>query len=119
VKLNRAGDAIEQAQIALAAIAPTPVFAKEASEWLSGQPAEEATYLKAGELARKVATPISDMRGTAEYRVHLVGVRPTPTRFEPPRRTEPSARPASTINHQRRSIRCNLLPSRLGTDPLI
>lgn len=74
VKLNSAGDAIEQARIALAAIAPTPMYAKEASEWLSGQPAVEATFLKAGELARKVSKPIDDMRGTAEYRVHLVGV---------------------------------------------
>jgi carbon-monoxide dehydrogenase medium subunit len=74
VKLNSAGDAIEQARIALGAVAPTPLFAKEASDWLSGQPATEATFIKAGELARKVAAPISDMRGPAEYRVHLVGV---------------------------------------------
>jgi carbon-monoxide dehydrogenase medium subunit len=74
VKLNAAGDAIEQARVAIGAVAPTPVFAQEASAWLSGQPATEATFVKAGELARKSAAPISDMRGTAEYRVHLVGV---------------------------------------------
>jgi carbon-monoxide dehydrogenase medium subunit len=74
VKLNRAGDAIEQARVAIGAVSPTPVLAKDASAWLSGQPATEATFIKAGELARKSAAPISDMRGPAEYRVHLVGV---------------------------------------------
>lgn len=74
VRLNDAGDTIEEARIALAAVAPTPVFAAEASIWLAGQPANEASYAAAGELAKKVATPISDMRGTAEYRTHLVGV---------------------------------------------
>lgn len=74
VKLNAAGDKIEEARIALSAVAPTPVLATEASQWLAGQPATEATFAEAGELAKKVASPISDMRGTAEYRVHLVGV---------------------------------------------
>jgi carbon-monoxide dehydrogenase medium subunit len=74
VRLNAAGDTIEEARIGLCAVAPTPKFAVEASQWLAGQPANEATYAQAGELAKKVASPISDMRGTAEYRLHLVGV---------------------------------------------
>ena len=52
----------------------TPVFAAEASQWLAGKPATEETIAHAGELARKAASPISDMRGTAEFRFHLVGV---------------------------------------------
>jgi carbon-monoxide dehydrogenase medium subunit len=74
VQLNAAGDTIEFARIGLGAVAPTPKYAKEASEWLAGKPATEASFAQAGELAKKVATPISDMRGTIEYRVHLVGV---------------------------------------------
>lgn len=74
VKLNSAGDKIEAARIALAAVAPTPKFAADASQWLAGKPATEETFAQAGELAKKVAAPISDMRGPAEYRVHLVGV---------------------------------------------
>jgi carbon-monoxide dehydrogenase medium subunit len=74
VRLNDAGDTIEEARIALASVAPTPLFAEEASTWLTGKPANEASYAAAGELAKKIATPISDMRGTAEYRTHLVGV---------------------------------------------
>ena len=74
VQLDESKESIAQARIALAAVAPTPKFAEEASAWLSGKPATEATFAEAGELAKKVATPISDMRGTAEYRTHLVGV---------------------------------------------
>lgn len=74
VQLDASGEKIEQARIALAAVAPTPKLAEEASQWLSGKPATEDTFAEAGEIAKRVATPISDMRGTAEYRTHLVGV---------------------------------------------
>lgn len=74
VKLNETGETIEDARIALGAVAPTPKFADEASTWLAGQPCSDATYRDAGEKAKAVASPISDMRGTAEYRTHLVGV---------------------------------------------
>jgi carbon-monoxide dehydrogenase medium subunit len=74
VRLNPSGDRIEEARIALAAVAPTPVFAEEASQWLSGQPATDQTFAQAGELAKKAARPISDKRGPEEYRRHLVGV---------------------------------------------
>jgi CO/xanthine dehydrogenase FAD-binding subunit len=74
VQLDASGKVIEQARIALAAIAPRPMFAEEASQWLAGKPANEETFAGAGELAKKVASPIDDMRGTREYRVHLAGV---------------------------------------------
>lgn len=74
VQLSGDGKTIEQGRIALAAVAPTPVFAREASEFLSGKPASPETFAQAGVEARKAARPISDMRGPAEYRVHLVGV---------------------------------------------
>ncbi|MDG1897336.1 MAG: xanthine dehydrogenase family protein subunit M [Fuerstiella sp.] len=74
VHMDKTGERIEQARIALSAVAPTPVFAAEASEWLQGQVASEEVFAEAGELAKRVATPIDDMRGTAEYRTHLVGV---------------------------------------------
>jgi xanthine dehydrogenase FAD-binding subunit len=74
VKLSADGNKIDQARIGLCAVAPTPKFATEATQWLAGQPATEATFEKAGELAKKVAAPITDMRGPAEYRTHLVGV---------------------------------------------
>ncbi len=74
VRLDPTGKTIAEARIGLGAVAPTPLFAAEASQWLSGKPATEETFAQAGELAKKIAKPISDMRGPADYRVHLVGV---------------------------------------------
>ena len=74
VQLDASGETIVSARIGLAAVAPRPLFAAEASAWLAGKPATEATFMQAGEMAKQIATPIDDMRGTAEYRKHLVGV---------------------------------------------
>jgi xanthine dehydrogenase FAD-binding subunit len=74
IQLAGDGKTIERARIGLCAVAPTPKFAAEASQWLAGKPATEESFAQAGELAKKVASPITDMRGTTEYRVHLVGV---------------------------------------------
>ena len=74
VRLDATKQKIEEGRIGLAAVAPTPLLAAEASAFLAGKPATIETLTQAGELARKSAKPISDMRGPAEYRVHLVGV---------------------------------------------
>jgi CO/xanthine dehydrogenase FAD-binding subunit len=74
VQLNAAGDTIERARVALAAVAPTPLYVKSASDWLAGKPATAETFAKARELASGAARPISDKRGTVEYRKHLAGV---------------------------------------------
>ena len=62
------------ARIALAAVAPTPLFVREAGDALAGQAVSDESIQKASEIARAAARPISDMRGTAEYRTHLTGV---------------------------------------------
>jgi xanthine dehydrogenase FAD-binding subunit len=74
VSLSPDGKTIDRARIGLGAIAPTPQLAADASAWLGGKPANDDTFAQAGELAKKVTSPITDMRGTAEYRTHLVGV---------------------------------------------
>lgn len=74
VRLNEAGDTIEDARIGLGAVAPTPVLASEAGEFLTGRPVNDETLKEAGEIAKRGIRPISDMRGTAAYRTHLVGV---------------------------------------------
>jgi carbon-monoxide dehydrogenase medium subunit len=62
------------ARIALASVAPTPLFVREAGDALIGHPVNEESIAAAGEIARKSAEPITDMRGTSEYRRHLCAV---------------------------------------------
>jgi len=64
----------EQARITLAAVAPTPVRAREAEEFLAGKTLDAAALTQAGELAARAAKPISDVRGSAAYRIELVKV---------------------------------------------
>jgi len=59
------------ARIALAAVAPTPLFVREAGDALAGRTVDAASMAAAAEIARAAARPITDMRGTAEYRRHL------------------------------------------------
>ena len=74
VQLNANGTRCERARITLAAVAPTPVRAREAEDFLAGKPLDAATLTQAGELAAKAAKPISDVRSSAAYRVELVKV---------------------------------------------
>ena len=74
IELDDSRNAIKSARIALGAVAPTPVLAEEASQFLVGKAPTEENFSEAGVLARQVASPIDDMRGTVEFRVHLAGV---------------------------------------------
>lgn len=65
---------VRSARIALGAVAPRAILAEEAAEWLVGNPANEDSFATAGDLARAIASPITDMRGPAEYRTHVAGV---------------------------------------------
>ena len=62
------------ARIGLAAVAPTPLFVAEAGAALVDGALTDAQLDKAAALAQAAARPISDMRGDADYRRHLVGV---------------------------------------------
>lgn len=65
---------IQSARLSLASVAPTPLFVKEAGEAIAGKPANEETVEIAAQIARDAARPITDMRGTADYRRHLCAV---------------------------------------------
>jgi carbon-monoxide dehydrogenase medium subunit len=68
------GDTCAAARICLGAVAPTPIRSRAAEAALAGQPLSAEVIERAAEAAAADATPISDQRGTADYRKHLVKV---------------------------------------------
>lgn len=59
-------------RIALGAVAPTPVRARQAEELLRGEKVTEALLDKAAEIGMGECQPIDDMRATASYRCRMV-----------------------------------------------
>jgi carbon-monoxide dehydrogenase medium subunit len=74
VTLDGAKARCTAARVALAAVAPTPLLVPEAGAALVDGALSDSLIEKAAGLARAAARPISDMRGDADYRRHLVGV---------------------------------------------
>ncbi len=74
VQLDESRRRIVAARIALGAVAPTPLFVREAGEALVDAAPDAEAFERAAAIAQAAARPISDMRGTAEFRRHLVGV---------------------------------------------
>jgi len=65
---------ITMARLALASVAPTPLFVREVGGALEGQAPSAALIEQAAALAQAAARPISDMRAPADYRRHICGV---------------------------------------------
>lgn len=65
---------IKSARVSLGAVAPTPLYVKAIGDAIAGKPANDETLALAGQMAKDAARPITDMRGTIEYRKHLCDV---------------------------------------------
>lgn len=62
------------AKVAIGAVAPTALLVEAAAEALVGSQLDQPEIDTAIAAVRAAAKPISDKRGTAEYRTHVVGV---------------------------------------------
>jgi CO/xanthine dehydrogenase FAD-binding subunit len=62
------------ARVAIGAVAPTALLVPAAADVLIGSKLDDATLYKAAAAASEASSPISDKRGTAEYRKKVVGV---------------------------------------------
>ena len=58
--------------IGLTAVGATHFVAAEAEEFLKGRPADEESLTRAGEIAAANCRPVTDQRGPADYKRHLV-----------------------------------------------
>ncbi len=73
-QISLEGDRIAKAAVVLGAVAPTPVLAAKASEYLCGKVPSESLLREAAALAAEEGKPITDIRGSAWYRKELIPV---------------------------------------------
>ena len=72
--LSKQRDRCQEARIALGAVAPIPIRVPQAEAILAGKVLAEKAIEEAAERAAEGARPISDVRGSAEYRKEIVKV---------------------------------------------
>jgi xanthine dehydrogenase small subunit len=71
IRMRLEGETISEAAIAFGAVGPTVIRARRTEEFLCGRPLDEPTMQRAGEVAVAEISPISDVRGAADYRYQL------------------------------------------------
>lgn len=67
-------DLVHQPKITLGAAAPTIIHADEAEAYLDGKALADEVIEETGALVVQAARPISDIRGSADYRDYMMGV---------------------------------------------
>ncbi len=71
VVLSMLGDTVTYARVTLGSVAPTIVRAENAERFLAGKVLTREVRSRAAELAAQTIAPISDIRGSAEYRRYM------------------------------------------------
>lgn len=74
VVLELEGETIHNARITLGSVAPTIIHAKSAECYLDEKSISDEVIFTAADLAGKDAAPISDVRGSDQYRSYVVSV---------------------------------------------
>ena len=65
---------VEDIRISLGSVAPTPIIAKAAGEFLMGKEMERATVIEAANIAVGEISPISDVRASSWYRKEMTAI---------------------------------------------
>jgi len=71
IRMTIDGQNIVEPRIAYGGVGPTVVRLPKTESFLNGKSMDESTFREAGTIAREEITPISDVRGTADYRFQL------------------------------------------------
>jgi carbon-monoxide dehydrogenase medium subunit len=74
VRVNPATGACEDCRIAMGSVGVTPLRAPAAEDLLRGQQRTDALLQEAATVAQQVTDPISDTRGSADYKRAMAGV---------------------------------------------
>mgnify|MGYP002725595364 CR=1 FL=1 len=72
--LNIEQGVMTEARIVMGAVGPIPLFAERAAAALTGQAPDDTLFAEAGSIAAEEAQPISDLRGSDQYRRDVVAV---------------------------------------------
>jgi xanthine dehydrogenase small subunit len=71
IRMRLDGETISHAALAYGAVGPVVLRLRQTEQFLQGRPFTENTMSRAGELAIEEITPISDVRGSQDYRYQL------------------------------------------------
>jgi xanthine dehydrogenase small subunit len=71
IRMRLEGDSIAEAAIAFGGVGPIVIRARKTEEFLRGRALDEETMQQAGDVATGEITPITDVRGAADYRYQL------------------------------------------------
>jgi carbon-monoxide dehydrogenase medium subunit len=74
ITLDSAGTVCEDTRVVLGAVAPTVIRAVDAEKALRGKAITEDVIQESAQIASEESRPISDIRGSAEYRKEMVAV---------------------------------------------
>jgi len=72
--VKQQGDVCEQARVVVGASTTTPTRVKRAEDFLTGKPITKHIAAQAADIAADEIDPVSDLRGTADYRRQMVRI---------------------------------------------
>ncbi len=74
IHLNGSDQVVSECRIAMGSVAPTPVRARRGEGILNHREVKDELIEEAAEIAAEEASPISDVRGSREYRLDMIRV---------------------------------------------